>query len=165
MYLSLSYCDCLWLYCSYPRNCIWHCQCSCLTSSCSFSAASFIGVLPYLSWEIFAPRLNNHFTWNSRKWYVWFGFNSIWLCVLNWNWKISINSRSQCGLCWRQSEEAWLRLHRGCSRPHPCKRAVAFSPRFLNGFPTCSRTIHLMQGRQPIWAAAWMGAIPSWARA
>ena len=30
---------------------------------------------------------------------------------------------------------------------------------------TCSRTIHLMQGRQPICAAAWIGAIPSWARA
>ena len=54
-----------------------------------------------------------------------FDLNSIlWLWVLNWNWKISINSRSQCGLCSRQSEEAWLRLHRGCSRPHPCKRTL-----------------------------------------
>ena len=36
------------------------------TSSCLFSAASFIGVFPYLSVVILAPCLSNHRTWDSK---------------------------------------------------------------------------------------------------
>ena len=102
-------------------------------------------------------------------------------------------SPSQCGLDLLQSGEVLLHPHHGCSHQPPSKNQLSIpfgksqvrseklspllekirSESIVNPLinviriscSTCSRTIHLMQGRQPICAAAWIGAIPSWARA